>query len=263
MRCGTPVFTRLASLLSSVNKTVKKMTDAERARIFRAKMRELFIAGDPVGIEYVKKKAEQDRKYREKNKDKIAIGKKAALEDIYAKAEAGCEVSKTKVDKIRNSKTKWNTENPEYFKRYFQENKERYLGYGRKSSAKPSNKLRVLEYERERRKTDANFKISQTLRARLNSAIKNDYKRCSAVRDLGCSIEEFKIYIEAMFEPWMTWENFGVYKVGGERKWHLDHIKPLAAFDLTDQAQLEEAVHYTNYQPLCAIENIRKGAKIA
>jgi desulfoferrodoxin (superoxide reductase-like protein) len=38
--------------------------------------------------------------------------------------------------------------------------------------------------------------------------------------------------------------------------------KPLASFDLTDRKQLLEACHYTNLQPLWAIDNFIKNDKI-
>ena len=78
-------------------------------------------------------------------------------------------------------------------------------------------------------------------------------KNGSAVEDLGCSVPEFKDYIAGKFQIGMSWDNQG--------KWHLDHIKPLSAFDLNDRKQFLEACHYTNYQPLWASENLRKGAK--
>jgi len=53
----------------------------------------------------------------------------------------------------------------------------------------------------------------------------------------------------------MTWENHG--------EWHLDHIKPLASFDLTDPEQVEEASIFCNFQPLWAEENLRNGSKPA
>ena len=61
-------------------------------------------------------------------------------------------------------------------------------------------------------------------------AIKGGVRGGSAVRDLGCTILEFKTYIEAQFQPDMTWEN---WTMDG---WHLDHKVPLAVFDLTDRA---------------------------
>jgi hypothetical protein len=108
-------------------------------------------------------------------------------------------------------------------------------------------------YETEQYKTNIEFRLRSVLRKRFYIAIKCGYKRGSAVRDLGCTIEEFKFYIQKKFVPDMSWENYG--------EWHLDHIKSLAKFDLTKRSQVLKACHYTNYQPLWAIDNLRKGAK--
>jgi hypothetical protein len=81
--------------------------------------------------------------------------------------------------------------------------------------------------------------------------LKTNAKAGSAVSDLGCSIPELKAYLEKMFQPGMTWENWGA--------WHIDHIIPLASFDLTDREQFLKACHYTNLQPLWAPDNQRKG----
>ena len=99
------------------------------------------------------------------------------------------------------------------------------------------------------------YKIRASLRTRLYLAVKGGYKNGSAVRDLGCSIEEFKRYIEVLFSEGMTWENWGRDK----GRWHIDHKKPLSAFDLKDRAQFLEAAHYTNLQPLWSEENLSKG----
>jgi hypothetical protein len=82
----------------------------------------------------------------------------------------------------------------------------------------------------------------------------NAKKTVSAVKNLGCSIEELKNYIQSKFTPEMTWDNYGSY-------WHIDHIRPLASFDLSDKAQAILANNFANLQPLQAIENFKKGAK--
>lgn len=74
----------------------------------------------------------------------------------------------------------------------------------------------------------------------------------SAVRDLGMSIPDFKHYLSSKFKDGMTWDNYG--------EWHLDHIRPLASFDLSDPEQAKAACHYSNMQPLWAKENHSKNS---
>lgn len=48
---------------------------------------------------------------------------------------------------------------------------------------------------------------------------------------------------------------------GAPSEWHIDHIRPLASFDMSDPAQVREAFSPSNHQWLTAFENISKGAK--
>lgn len=118
-----------------------------------------------------------------------------------------------------------------------------------------ANKEKQREYELNKFRTDPNYKLARLLRARLNKIIKH-VKTGSAVQDLGCSIPEFRMYVEQLWKSGMTWENYG-------SEWHLDHIKPLASFDLSDRAQFLEACNWKNLQPLWAMENLVKGKKVA
>ena len=99
------------------------------------------------------------------------------------------------------------------------------------------------------------FRLTESLRKRMARIIRRDQRAGSAIKDLGCSIEELKKYFESKFQKYMTWENYGQFG------WHVDHIKPLSNFDLTDRKQFLEACHYTNLQPLWWKENIRKSNK--
>lgn len=108
-------------------------------------------------------------------------------------------------------------------------------------------------YRNRKYQTDINFRLRVKLRTRLGRAIKTGKKVGSAIKDLGCSVECFRKYIESKFSSEMTWSNYGR---GG---WHLDHIIPLIKFDLTDRAQFLIACHYTNYQPMWESENAKKG----
>ncbi len=111
------------------------------------------------------------------------------------------------------------------------------------------------DYEKKKKETSINYRISRNLRIRFVQALKGNAKTGSAVRDLGCTIEQFKDYISALFQPGMSWDNWG--KTG----WHLDHKIPLSAFDLTKEDQVRLACHFSNLQPMWAKENLQKGAK--
>ena len=71
---------------------------------------------------------------------------------------------------------------------------------------------------------------------------------------LGCNGATLRAHIEAQFLPGMTWENYG--RRGDQ--WQLDHIIPLADFDLHDPTQAAMASHYTNVRPLWSQDNWRK-----
>lgn len=128
-------------------------------------------------------------------------------------------------------------------KRYRMNNKERVL---------LSNKI----YSTNRKRTDVQYRLACSLRSRLGNAIRNKTKTGSAVKDLGCSIAELKTYLEKQFKDGMSWNNWGC------KGWHIDHKLPLTYFDLTDRKQFLSAVHFSNLQPLWAMENIRKGNRI-
>lgn len=97
-------------------------------------------------------------------------------------------------------------------------------------------------------------RIIHNMRSRLNQFIKQKHNK--TVDLLGCSVPELKKHLESQFQPGMTWDNYG--RTG----WHIDHIKPLSSFDLTDLEQLTEACKYTNLQPLWAKDNIQKSNKL-
>ena len=68
---------------------------------------------------------------------------------------------------------------------------------------------------------------------------------------LGCSVPALRLYVAQQFRRGMTWENWGSV-------WHLDHIKALVLFDLSDPVQFAAAAHYTNMQPLFIADHNKK-----
>lgn len=103
---------------------------------------------------------------------------------------------------------------------------------------------------------DVNFRITKNLRGRIYVALKRGVKSDPTMKLLGCTIDEFKAYFESLFTEGMSW---GQYMEGGI---HIDHIIPCAKFDLTDPEQQRKCFHYTNLQPLWAVDNLRKGTSI-
>jgi len=153
--------------------------------------------------------------------------------DPKKKKENNRKWQKNNSEKVNKKNRKWYRENLETVKAQ----KKRY--YARKI------------------KTDIYFRISHLLRSRLKDvAIKGNFKSGSAIKDLGCSIEYFKQYIENQFQAGMSWENWS--RIG----WHIDHQISLSVVDLTDREDLKHVCHYTNLQPMWASDNISKGNKI-
>jgi len=207
---------------------------------------------------------EQSKVYWEVNKDKRKVQMKAYRETNKEKAKAYqktyCESNK---DKLKIVNKNWNENNKdkrkEYSKVYWEVNKDKIIVKTKvyREANKDKIKLKKKAYCKNKRKTDIQFRLSCNLRSRLKSAIKGNFKAGSAVKDLGCTVEQLKQYLESKFSPGMTWDN---WTVDG---WHIDHIKPLASFDLTDRNQLLEACHYTNLQPLWAKDNLSKNDSVS
>lgn len=116
------------------------------------------------------------------------------------------------------------------------------------------NRLVRNLYKQNRRNTDFLFKLICNIRNLIGISFrKNGYNKDSKTNKiLGCTYEEFKQHLEKQFTEGMSWDNQG--------EWHLDHIYPVSL------AKTEEEIiklnHYTNFQPLWAEENIRKGNRL-
>ena len=145
----------------------------------------------------------------------------------------------------------------DYDRQYRLKNREKLLENNRKWWKSEKGKEWSRNYQNEQFKTNVQFKLRMLIRGRINSFLKkkNIEKIDSTFNNLGCTIEELKIHIENQFVEGMTWDN---WKKDG---WHIDHIRPLNSFDLTDPTQFKEAIHYTNLQPLWWRDNIQKGDK--
>jgi len=116
-----------------------------------------------------------------------------------------------------------------------------------------ANKGKALVYNKTYSRLHPEYRIRHNLSIRLNVLLKGKSRTYSTIKLIGCSINKLKQYLEKQFRPGMSWSNYG--------KWHVDHIKPCASFNLSSPEEQKLCFHYTNLQPLWAKDNIAKGCK--
>lgn len=121
---------------------------------------------------------------------------------------------------------------------------ERYKGYDRKSKKKKRSKKEPV------------FTFVENLRTLIRKSIQgfNYTKNSKTFEILGIDRDGFLKHIESQFTEGMSWENHGFYG------WHLDHKIPVSS--ARSQEEIIRLNHYTNFQPLWAEENLKKGSKI-
>lgn len=158
---------------------------------------------------------------------------------------------KKHLKECRAQAKKWKIENKTRNRKYQQIYAKNYYQINKKELQE-----RHKQYVIKRLQNDINFKLRFLLRNRLKMAIKSNQKTGSAVRNLGCTIEFLKQYLEENFNSRMMWNNYGTY-------WEIDHIAPLWKFDLTKKKEFLEAVNYKNLQPLTRSKHKKKTAKEA
>ena len=184
---------------------------------------------------YQENKDGKIKEYRENNKDKIK-----QYEHEYSKKYRFGD----KREELLANKRK-----------YHWDNREKILEKKKEYSKRPEVKSNRRKKSKRDYHNNIQYKLTTLIRSRLRFAIKNKSKQGSAIKNLGCSVDELKTYLENKFQEGMTWDNWS------SDGWHLDHIKPLCHFNLEDPKQLAEACHYTNLQPLWSYDNISKGNK--
>ena len=166
--------------------------------------------------------AKHAEKYRE-------YGKQYGKERYAAKREELLEASNARYKK-----------NPEKYRKIEQQ---------RRSSGVVSAR------DRKRYRANVQYRIQKVIRARLRPLLIGKIKAGSAVDDLGMSISNFRMHIESLWVPEMSWENYGSL-------WDLDHIFPLSKSDLTDRVQFLAVCNWRNYRPLWDIDNHAKKARV-
>lgn len=189
------------------------------------------------GYEYTCKECKkiQDKKYKTNNIEKI----KTYIENNK--------------DKITEYHQKYHKTNKDKISEY---HKEHYKKYEYQKHYSIKNRTKINKYNKNKYYSDPQSKLKINISNRIRAALKTNKtnKNNKTTQLLGCDIEFYKTYLENQFKLDMTWENHGIL-------WEIDHIKPCAAFNLTDPKQQHECFHYLNTQPLYRLDNRSKKDK--
>lgn len=187
--------------------------------------------------------AEYGKKHREQNLEK----ERERCNNYYKKNRL------KRLEYFSENKDKKN----EYAKKYYELNKdvvsEKYKKYYQDNKNNIAEKRK--QYYNYRVENDPLFKLKKQIKGLIRDSLRSlGIKKSNRTHEiLGCSIEEFKLYLESKFEPWMNWGNKGLYNGEFNYGWDIDHIIPTSSAN-TEQ-ELIKLNHYTNLQPLCSYYN--------
>lgn len=176
-----------------------------------------------------------------KNRDKIIIaGRKFKKENPDKIKEYSREYREENRDKLIKDAKEYRENKPHIWRRWRENNKDKVYVYRKR-------------YE-EKRSCDEVYIMTRKIRNSIRSSIRSiNFKKKNRSTDiLGCTMEEFVTYIKSTFLDGMNVENHGL--------WHLDHIIPISTAKTYEEAI--ELNHYTNFQALWAIDNLKKSNKI-
>jgi hypothetical protein len=199
-------------------------------------------------------KKEYNKKYRKEHRQK---------EKEYRKKYR--EEHKEQIKKS-NRKYSQTLKRKQYIKKYRLENKQKILDSAK--NYRKNNKAKIRLAQKNYRETHKKYikeynkyytkriliKLVNNFRHRIWTALKGLCKSSSTKKLIGCSIEFLKSHLEKKFIEGMNWSNYG--------KWHVDHIRPCASFNLSKPEQQKQCFNYKNLQPLWALENLSKSDKL-
>jgi hypothetical protein len=199
-----------------------------------------------------------NKNYRDNNRGKVReISRNYRKNNVVEIKEYSKEYRAKNLDKLNAKSREYyhkSEKRREYYKKYRIKNRDRMKKVAKIYSAK--NREIINDRSRERTKTDIQYRLGRNLRSRVRTALILGGARKSrhTMELVGCSIKDLINHIESQFDNKMTWKNYGKYG------WHIDHIKPCVAFDLTKPEEQNKCFNYKNLQPMWGTDNRKKNS---
>lgn len=121
------------------------------------------------------------------------------------------------------------------------------------------------------RKSDPNFVIRKSISFFIWKSLKQSKSSKngeSCLDYLNYTIEELKKHFESLFEPWMTWDNYGNYQKSiwndddqSTWTWQIDHVIPQSNLPYTSMSDdnFKKCWSLDNLRPLSSKQNIVDG----
>lgn len=180
--------------------------------------------------EEIKTKAQQ---YREKHREEIRLH---AMEynhrdEVIKRMQ---QYRKDNRKALRKKEKEWRTKNPE---------KAKIIAYKKAKI----QRLKLINRVKAHVSRQINFALHRSNSSKCGE---------SCMKYLPYSIQDLKQYLESQFEPWMSWENWGVFKKTWNDQdpstwtWQIDHIVPQSCLPYVSMTE-------ENFKKCWALENLR------
>ena len=157
--------------------------------------------------------------------------------------------SKSKFHKDRTTRDGYRPSCQICTNQYYYDNRNRLLNDNK--IYRKNNRYKINAYERDKRKSDSNFKLYCSIRQRTKNAFKS--QTIEKINNLiGCSNYFFRKWIIHQLYGDMTLQNYG-------KIWCLDHTIPLSKINGND---MYKYTNWINIRPMYFSENSSKGDKI-
>ena len=189
---------------------------------------------------------EHKHEYYIENQDKIiAYNKEYRVENKEKLYENHKEYYNQNSEKILQHQKEFREQNKdrliEHRKEFHEQNKDRLNQYRR-------------NYEKNQRDNNPIVRLKENIRKRISQTLKSNSKASNTIELFGCNKEFFYFWIKWQMSSDISDDEF-------KTNWHIDHVKPISSFNLSNKEEQYEAFCWTNCAPLLKSKNLSKGAK--